>query len=325
MRRRAWLAGVLASGAAAWFGLARAQKPARVGYLGLSTRAAAPHTHGSFLEGMRELGYVEGRNLTVTWRFADGDHKRLPGLAKELVAMRPDVIIASVTPSAVAAKRATASVPIVFCISADPIGAGLVDSLARPGANATGTSAAVTDYAAKQLELLQRILPSISSVSLLTSTGNASHKAVVSSVRAAAQKNGLQTRVYEAASAGELDPAFAALGRDRARALIVPPDGLFIQQRGQMAELEAKHGIAAVYQSREHPEAGSLMSYGQDFRENFRLAATYVDRILRGAKPADLPVQQVNKLELVINARRAKALAIDLPGDVLLLADEVIQ
>ncbi len=309
----------------AWSLLANAQRQAKVWrlrYLGVLSRNVY---YEAFVQGMRDLGYVEGKNLFIELRFAEGNYERLPGLAAELVNLKVDAILASSTPAVSAAKRATASIPIVMGVSGDPLGAGFVKSLARPGGNITGTATPMTDFVPKQIELLRRMVRKLSRLGVLLNPGNASNRAISKSVETAAQRAGVKVFADEVRTPGEIASALQAQRQQGVEAVIVLPDGLLLQQRGQIAELAAKYRLPTMYQLREHVEAGGLMSYGQDLLYNHRLAATYVDRIFRGANPGELPVEQSSRLELVINGKTAKALGLTIPADVKVLADRVIE
>ena len=274
---------------------------------------------------MHELGYVEGKNLTIHWRSADGNYERLPALAAELVKLKVDAIVASAPPAISAAKRATTTIPIVMGVSADPVGAGFVKALARPGGNVTGSASPVAEYSPKHLELMRRVVPRLSRVGILLNPGNPVHGAILQSLEAAAQKLAVIVLSANARTQREIDAAFEEHARQRVEALIVGPDTFFVQHRQQIAALAAKYRMPAMYPLREHVEAGGLMSYGHDVAHNFHLAATYVDRIFRGANPADLAVEQSSKFELVINGKTAKVLGLSIPRDMLMLADKVIE
>jgi putative tryptophan/tyrosine transport system substrate-binding protein len=303
----------------------RAGRVWRLGYLGVQTKDGGRTYYEAFMHGMRELGYVEGRNLVVEARYAGGRYERLPALAAELVELRVDVILGSSTPAVSAAKAASTSIPIVMGVAADPLGSGFVKSLARPGGNITGTASANVDYAPKHLELLQRTVPKLSRVGILLNPGNVAHKALLASFERAAAKSAVSVLPKPVRTPDDIEAAFQAYSNAAVGAISVLPDGVLLQQRGQISELAAKWRMPAIYQLREHVEAGGLMSYGQDLHHNHRLAANYVDKIFRGASPADLPVEQSSKLELVINTRAARALGLALPKDVLFIADKIIE
>jgi putative ABC transport system substrate-binding protein len=325
MDRRTFLAGTGAMLLAAPLA-AEAQEPGkrpRVGFLGPRTRADAAPYLDAFLLGLREIGWVEGKNIFIEYRWAEGRQERLPDLAAELVRLKVDVILAGPTSAAVAAKNATSTIPIVTTSAGDP-GVGLVASLARPGANVTGLSFSVEMATiGKGLELLKETVPKVRRVAVLSNPANPAHALARKEV--AARSVGVQLQLLEARGPTELDSAFAAMARERAGAVLVIADSTFGFHRTRLRDLAAKGRLPAMYGLREHPEVGGLMSYGADNRDNFRRAATYVDKILRGAKPADLPVEQPTKFELVINLKTAKALGLTIPQSLLQRADEIIQ
>ncbi len=280
----------------------------------------------AFLQGLRDLGWVEGKTIVIEYRWAEGRPDRLPDLAAELVRLKVDVILAGSHAVAVAAKNATATSPIVMATGADPVRFGLVASLARPGGNVTGLSFSVgTDIVGKWLELLKEIVPKVRRVAVLSNPANPSHALVIESVTVAARAMGVQLQLLKAGGPNEFDNAFAAMSRERAEALLVLLDPFFSFHRVRLSDLVAKSRVPAMYGSREYPEAGGLMSYGADYRHNFRRSATYVDKILKGAKPADLPIEQPTKFELVVNLKTAKALGLTIPPSLLLRADQVIE
>ena len=280
---------------------------------------------GAFLKGMRELGYVEGKNLVIEWRFAEGRTELLPVLAAELVRMQVDVIVINGTAAAIAAQKATATIPIVFPNTGDPVGAGFVKSLARPGGNMTGLSNISSDIVAKHLEMLLSMVPKLSRVAVLLNPTNKPNISNLERVQSAAQKTSVKILPVEARTASEIDKAFSAMAQDKAGAVIVINDTFFIQQQRQIAELAAKNRLASISMVREYAEAGGLMSYGSSISDNWRRVATYVDKIFKGAKPADLPVEQPTKFELVINGKTAKALGLTIPQSLLISADKVIE
>jgi len=308
---------------------ARAQqagKIARVGWLSPGSAASDEAFLASFRDGLRQLGWVVGQNVTIEPRWAEGKFERLPGLALELVQLTPDVIVASVTQASLAAKRATTTIPIVMVGVGDPLGSGLVASLARPSGNITGPSSMLAEASAKQLALLKETVPKALLVAVLWNPANPVWQAAaLKQTEAAAQAMDLRLRLLEARDPGEIEAAFAAMARERVGALFVPADIIFVRHTKLMADLAAQHRLPAMFGFREHVEAGGLMSYAASFPVMFRRAATFVDKILKGAKPGDLPVEQPTKFELVINLKTAKALGITVPQSVLQLADEVIQ
>ena len=274
---------------------------------------------------MRELGYVEGKNFIIQWRFADGKYERLPSLAAELVRLNVDVIVAGTTLSVQAAHQATATIPIVMVAVPDPVGEGFVARLSRPGGNVTGLSNIVTEVSAKHLELLRAAVPKLSRVAVLINPPNPSDSLILEQIQGAAYATGVKVFAVEASTARQLEAGFGAMTRARAEAMIVAADSYFDVQRDQITKLAVKNRLPTISSSREMTEAGGLMSYGQDLAEHYRRAATYVDKILKGAKPGNLPVEQPTVLELVINQRTAQALGLTIPQELVLRADKVIE
>ncbi len=308
--RRAFI-GALAGGLLAAPLAAEAQqagKVARIGYLGVG-RTASPHLREAFFQGLRDLGYVEGRDVVIEYRFAEGKLERFPALAAELVALKVDVIVAAGgTLGALAAKQATRTIPIVFAVVGDPVTDGLVTSLARPGGNVTGSSLLAAELVGKCLELLKEAVPGVSRVAVLWQPGAAPErtgKELLKGAEAAARALGVLPQFVEARGPDDLDRAFSEMTRARADALTVLSSAMFINERRRLVDLAAKTRLPAVYAYREFVDAGGLMAYGADLADSFRRAATYADKILRGAKPADLPIQQPTKFELIINLKTA--------------------
>jgi putative tryptophan/tyrosine transport system substrate-binding protein len=300
---------------------------ARIGYLALN-RAAAPHRLEAFLQGLRDLGYVEGRNVVIEYRDAEGKSERLPALAAELVALKVDVIVAPGTLAALAAKQATKSIPIVFPAAGDPVTDGLVTSLARPGGNVTGLSNLTPELVGKCLEQLTQAVPGISRVAVLWQPGGfaeRTEKDTLKGAEVAARALGVRLQFVEARGSADFDRAFSDMTKARAGALTVLPIAMLTNERRRLVDLAAKNRLPAIYPWREFADAGGLMSYGPDLADSFRRAATYVDRILKGTKPGDLPVEQPTKFDLVINLKTAKALGLTIPPSLLQRADEVIQ
>ena len=308
---------------------AAAQQPGkvpRIGYFSAGSPSSAPHLLEAFRKGLRELGWVEGQNIVIDYRFAEGRFDRLPDLAAELVRLKVDIIVAVPTPAAAAAKNATETIPIVMINVGDPVGLGLIASLARPGGNVTGSSYSVgLEIIGKQLELLKETVPKVRRVAILWNPANPSHPLVVRELNVAARSLGVQLQFLEARGPNEFEGAFAAMAKERMGALLVVPDSVSFLHRTRLADLAARSHLPAAYGLRGHVDAGGLMSYGPDSADLFRRAATYVDKILKGAKPADLPVEQPTKFELVVNLKTAKALGLTIPQSVLVRADEVIQ
>jgi putative ABC transport system substrate-binding protein len=274
---------------------------------------------------MRDLGYVEGKNLIVEWRFADGKFERLPGQAAELVRLKVDVIVAVASPAIGAAQKATTTIPIVMATTGDPVGSGFVKSLARPGGNITGLSNMSGDIGPKLLDVLHSVVPKLSLVAVLVTPTSTTYRAISESVRAAAQKAGIKTLVAEASSPQEVESAFSLMARENADAVIVGASTFFTLQKQQVAELALKYRIPSMFGNPGNVEAGGLMSYGYKPTENYLRSANYVDKILKGAKPGDLPVEQPVTLELVVNLKTAKTLGLTIPQTILLRADEIIE
>jgi putative ABC transport system substrate-binding protein len=302
-----------------------AGKPHRVGYLVTGGAVSFPLSVEPFRRGMRELGYREGEDFILEIRSADGKTERLAELAAELVLLNVAVLVASTTAGTQAAMRATSTIPIVFANAADPVGTGLVKSLSRPGRNVTGLSNLVADLGEKQLELLKEVIPGASRVAVLLNLGNASNKVIAQNVERAGKRLGVEVIRIEAKDSAGIESAFAVLTARRADALIVALEGLFVQQRRQIADLALRNRIPTMFGGSGHVQAGGLMSYGPDIEDNFRRAANYVDRILKGAKAGELPIEQAGKFEMLINAKTAKALGLTIPREVLFRADRVIE
>jgi putative ABC transport system substrate-binding protein len=304
----------------------QAGKVYRVGYLTAGSVTANPHVLEAFRQGLRDLGWVEGQNIVIEYRSAEGRFDRLPDLAAELVRLKVDVIAAAPTPAALAAKNATGTVPIVGVSLTEPVGLGLIASLARPGGNVTGVSYSVgADIFGKDLELLKEVVPKVRRVAVLSNPDGPAQPLTIGNIKGAARSLGLQLLLLEARAPGDFDGAFAAMARERVGALLVVTDPMFIPHRGRLADLVAKNRLPSIFTQRADVEAGGLMSYGPNFPDMYRRAATYVDKILKGAKPADLPVEQPTKFELVINLKTAKALGLTIPPSVLGRADQVIE
>jgi ABC-type uncharacterized transport system substrate-binding protein len=302
----------------------QAGKVYRVGFL-WDTPAVWPHALAAFRQGLRDLGWVEGQNVVVEYRWTEGRFDRLPSLVEELVRLKVDVIVAPTSIYTGAAKRATSTIPIVFASHADPIGSGHVASLAHPGTNATGLTVVMSETMAKSLELLKGAVTGLTRVAVIWDPGTPSHKPGLKAVEAAGRALGLQLQTMGVGSAAEFDSAFSAIVRERAGGVLVLSTPLFMGGAKRLAELALTHKLPTMFGPREHVEAGGLLSYGPDRADLYRRAAAYVDKILRGANPADLPVQQATKFELVINMKTAKALGLTIPQSLLVRADEIIQ
>jgi putative ABC transport system substrate-binding protein len=328
MRRRDVL--LLAAGAAAWPIACPAQQSAvskapRVGFLGNSTAALEANLVGPFREGLRDLGYEEGRNIAVEYRWAEAEYARFPVLIAELIAAKVDVIVTAGTPAALAVKKATTSIPCVMVAVGDPVGTGLVQSLASPGGNLTGLTSIAPELEGKRLELLRDVVPGLSQVAVLWNPGNAYMNETIKEVQAAAKA--LRMKVLSLAVRGpeELEPTFAAIDAARPGALNVLADRLFLHNRARIMSFAAQRRLPGMHAYRELVEAGGLMSYGPSYAHMHRQATTYVDKILKGGKPADLPVERPAKFELVINLKTASALGLTVPLTLQAQADEVIE
>jgi putative tryptophan/tyrosine transport system substrate-binding protein len=299
--------------------------PTRVAFVGAESPSTNQHFLDAFRQGMREHGYVDGRNIILEARWAEGQSERFPELIGELVRLKASVILAVSLPAAFAAKRGTTTLPIVF-IASDPLGSGLVSSLARPGGNLTGLSLFLgEEFSSKWLELLKEVLPKVSRVAVLVNPANPASIGYLTVLRGAAQKLGVKLQPQEIREPGQLDSVFATMVAERADALIVVVDPLTVRHRGRIIELATANRLPAMYGFREFVDAGGLMAYGVNVPYLCRRAAVFVDKILKGAKPADLPVEQPTTFELVINLKTAKALGLTIPQSVLLRAGEVIQ
>jgi len=298
-------------------------KVRQIGFLGADS--ASTKLYDSFRQGMRDLGYVEGKTCVIRPRFADGKYDRLPALAEELVRSKVEVIVAGTTLSVQAAKKATSSIPIVMVAIPDPIGEGFAASLSRPGGNITGLSTIVTEASAKHVELLRGVIPNLSRIAVLIKPSNPSDALILEQISGAAFSGGVKVQLVEAETVAQIDAGFTAMIRGRAEAAIVAADPFFDVQRDYIAKLAIKNRLPTIYSNSEATEAGGLMSYGQDLSDQYRRAAVYVDRILKGAKASDLPVEQPLVLELVVNRKAAKALGVALPRDLLLRAEKVIE
>jgi putative ABC transport system substrate-binding protein len=299
----------------------------RIGFFYFSSRQSALDTgrYEAFLQGMRELGYVEGKHFVVEARFADGKSERLPGLAADLVQSRVDVIVATGGPVYSALQKVTRTIPIVATASPDAVGLGLAASLARPGGNFTGISTAISDFYPKFFELLNIAVPRLFRVAVLSSPFNPAHPPLVKNLEGEARKRGIRVLRVSAGAADEIERGFAVMTRDHADAVIILPDTFFVQQMRQIAALALDHRLPSTHWVLEYVDAGGFMSFGPNITDNFRLAAGYVDKILKGAKPADLPFEQPTLFYLVINRKTAKALGIAIPQELLLRADKVIE
>ena len=326
IRRRTFV--TLLGGAAAWPLAARAQQPSvpLIGFLNPTNADSNGDRLRGFHRGLKETGYVEGENVAVAYRWAEGDNDRLPALAAELVQRKVSVVVAFGPAAAFAAKAATSAIPIIFSVNEDPVRLGIVASLARPGGNATGINFLTAEVGGKRLNLLRELVPAGARVAVLVNPANAtSTESTLQDVQATARAAGLQIQALNASTGGEINAAFLALATERPDAVLVAGDAFFSSRRVQLVHLATRHTIPATYSQREFTEIGGLMSYGPNLADAFRLVGAYVGRILKGARPADLPVMQSSKFELVINAETSRLLGITVPPTLLAVADEVIE
>ena len=327
MRRRDFIR-LVGSAAASWPVATRAQQPAMPVIAVILDGSAEGNARyvGGFRKGLSETGYVEGQNVTVEYHWLEGKYDRLPELLTDLVRRQVAVIATAITLTALAAKAATATIPIVFFTGGDPVELGLVASMARPGGNVTGVTILAAEVVAKRLRILHDLLPNAVRIAVLVNPGNASiAKDTVQEVQKAAPAMGLQVQIFNATTIGEIDAVFATIARERFDAFFVAPDGLFNSLPVQFATLAASYRIPTAYAARQIVEAGGLMSYGPDFIDMFRQVGVYTGSILKGAKPADMPVLQSTKFEFVINLTTAKALGLTIPAGVISIADEAIE
>jgi putative tryptophan/tyrosine transport system substrate-binding protein len=317
----------LGGAAASWPLAAHAQQPTTpvVGFLNSGTSAGLAHLAAAFRQGLNEAGYVEGRNVAIEYRWAEGQYERLPALAADLVRRQVTVVAATTTPAALAAKGATSTIPIVFSIGADAIAIGLVDSLSRPSGNITGVNNYLSDLGAKRLELLRELVPNATVIGMLVNPNFPDAESQSKDVKEAARRFGQQVHVMNAKSEGDLDTAFTNFAQLRAGALLVTVDPFFNSHRDQLVALAAQHKIPAMYFERQFVLAGGLMSYAPNLGDGYRQTGIYAGRILKGVKPADLPVVQPTKFELVINLKTAKTLGLTVPLIMQMTADEVIE
>jgi ABC-type uncharacterized transport system substrate-binding protein len=328
MNNRRKLVIALGAGTLAWAGAVRAQAPAKVPRIGLlspfSPSDAAPF-HRAFQLGLRDLGWVEGKNISIEYRYAEGKSNRIPDLAADLVRLKVDIIVTTITLDALAAQKATRAIPIVMAAAGEPVASGLVESLARPGGNVTGLSQMTVELGGKRLELLKEIIPKLSRVAVLWEPRTEISTLAWQKIQLPARQLGIELYSLEILSANDFDKAFEAAIRARAGALAIMPGPVFTANLKQIANHAAKSHLPSIYNVGDFADAGGLLTYGPDRADLFRRAATYVDKILKGAKPSDLPVEQPTKFELVVNLKTAKALGITIPQSVRFRADRVIE
>jgi putative ABC transport system substrate-binding protein len=305
--------------------LAEAQQPKKIPRIGYLRFIENPVLDAAFRQGLSELGYVEGQNIHVEYRFAGGNAERLAEFAAEFVSLKVDVIVAASTQAIDAARRATKTIPIVFPVTFDPVASGFIESLARPGGNLTGSTTINPDVAAKRVELLKEVIPRISRVAVLRNPTNSGSQFALKETEAGAKQLGIRLQILEVRSPDDLEGALRAATRGQAGALIVIVDTLFISERKRIGDLGIKHRLPAMFDDAQFVEAGGLISYGANLSDLYRRAATYVDKILKGAKPADLPVEQPTKFEFIINLKTAKQIGLTIPPNVLARADKVIK
>ena len=327
MDRRTFI-GIIGGGLVIARSVATAQPAARVyriGYLGGTSPATESRLWDGFFQGLRELGYVEGQNFVIEGRYYAYQIERLPALAAELVALKVDIIVAGAPPAPEAAQRATSTIPVVMAYHPDPVGSGLAASLSRPGSNVTGMSVLGRELDGKQLQLLKEAVPETSRVAVLTNPTVPSNAIALKNLEAAARSMNLQILPLQVRASGDFAAAFSAMKKDRAGALVVLGSSLFFAERKRIMELASHGRLPSIASFREYAEAGGLMTYGADLRESFRRSATYVDKILKGAKPGDLPIEQSTKVLLIVNLNAAKEIGFTIPQSVMQRADEVIQ
>ena len=323
--RRALISLVI--GATTWPFAVRAQQKAMpvVGFLGIASAALYESRLDAFRQGLSDTGQVEGQSLTIEYRWAEGRYDRLPALAAELVDRKVDAIVATASPAALAAKRATPTIPIVFVAVADPVAAGLAASLARPGGNITGISTMSVELIPKRLELLCELVPQAKVIALLVNPNNSYTERIIAGSQEAARARDVALQILKAGIETEIDSAFASLNQLGAGALLVGADPLFANRREQLVALSASHAVPAISESREFAEAGGLISYGPSIIDTYRQAGMYLGRILKGERPADLPVQQPSRFELIVNLKTAQSFGLTVPPSILARADEVVE
>ena len=323
MRRREFIL----LGAAAILPLAASAQPKipRIGFMGNSTAVLEANLLDAFREGLRELGYEEGRNIEIEFRWADGRYDKFPSLVAELIAANVDVIVTAGTPASLAVKKASTTIPLVMVAVGDPIGTGLVPSLARPGGNLTGLSSIAPDLEGKRLQLLREVAPALSHVGMFINSGNPFHVSSTKQARAAAQAMGIKLQLHDIRKSEDLDDAFDVIRKERPDALLILADRVFLHNRQRIVDFTKEQRLPNVNAYKELVEVGGLMSYGPSYEDMHKRAAIYVDKILKGAKPADLPIEQPSKFTFIVNLRAAKALGVTVPSQLLGLSDQLIE
>jgi putative ABC transport system substrate-binding protein len=324
MSRREFIA-LVGSGIAGWPLAARAQQPGKVWRIGWLASIHVPAFRAAFAQGMRELGYTEGKDFIIELRSVEGDYKQIPEVAAELVRLKVDVIVTSLSAALPTLRQAITTIPIVMVYSTDPVGSGLVASLVRPGGNMTGLTSSSDDSSPKQLELLMAVVPNISRIALLGNPNSTTYVPVRKGAQDAAAKAGVSLVPIEARTREEIENAIAALAKERISAAVFASDAVIFQQQHRIAELALANRLATMFSQREYVAAGGLMSYGENLADFWRRAAPYVDKIFKGAKPGDLPIEQPTKFNLVINRKTADALGVTIPAQLYIFADEVIE
>jgi putative ABC transport system substrate-binding protein len=325
MRRRDFIR-LLGGTVVGWPLVAYAQsKIPRIGFMGNSTAALEVNLVDAFRQGLRELGYEEGRNIVIEYRWADGAYDRFPTLVAELIAAKVDVIVTAGTPAALAVKKATTTVPFVMVAVGDPVGTGLVPSLARPGGNLTGLSSIAPDLEGKRLQLLREVVPALSHVAMFVNSLNLFHVSSMKQARAAAQAMGIKLQLHDIQKSEDLDGAFAAIRKEKPDALLILADRVFLHNRQRIVDFTREQRLPNVNAYKELVEVGGLMSYGPSYEDMHKRAAIYVDKILKSTKPADLPIEQPSKFTFIVNLKAAKELGVTVPSQLLGLADELIE
>lgn len=325
MRRRDFIT-LLGGAAVGWPLAARAQSNTRrIGFMGNSTAVLEANLVDAFREGLSELGYEEGRNIVIEYRWADGNYDRFPALVAELIAAKVDAIVTAGTPAALAVKKATTTVPLVMVAVGDPVGTGLVPSLARPGGNLTGLSSIAPDLEGKRIQLLREIVPALSHVAMFVNSLNPFHVSSMRQARAVAQAMQIKLQLHDIRKSEDLDDAFAAIRKERPNALLILADRVFLHNRQRIVNFTRERRLPNVNAYKELVEAGGLMSYGPSYEDMHKRAAIYVDKILKGTKPADLPIEQPSKFTFIVNLKAAKELGVTIPSQLLGLADQLIE